>query len=79
MREGENMIRVENDFCGCAVPGYPCLGNSCPKRHVKHFYCDECGRETILYEIDGQQLCRECLTDCLIKDYDIVEGSEYYT
>lgn len=27
------MIMIENDSCGCAVPAYPCLGDSCLLRH----------------------------------------------
>ena len=67
------MVKTENDCCNCAVPAYPCLGDSCPKRHSKHFYCDECGDETVLYEYDGElQLCE----DCLLARFDVVNGNE---
>lgn len=61
------MVKVENDCCGCAVPGYPCRGESCSLRHVKHYYCDDCGNEIDieydnLYQYsDKEQLCEECL------------------
>lgn len=55
------MIRVENDCCGCAVPAYPCLGDSCPLRHSRHLYCDKCGDEVDkLYIIGNKELCDEC-------------------
>lgn len=56
------MIRTENDCCGCAVPAYPCLGDSCPLRHQKHYYCDSCGDEVDkLYRLDGEELCESCV------------------
>lgn len=62
------MVRVENDCCDCAVPGYPCRGSNCPLRHVKHYYCDSCGAEADLkymklYDYDGQELCVDCLLE----------------
>ena len=36
------MVTYENECCDCEVPAYPCLGSSCPNRHVKHYYCDDC-------------------------------------
>jgi hypothetical protein len=62
------MVRIENHCCDCAVPGYPCLGEACSRRHVRVFYCDKCkgeiGREDKVYksEIDGKDLCEECYT-----------------
>jgi ribosomal protein S27AE len=67
------MERIENDCCGCAVPAYPCIGNSCPLRNARHYYCDKCGNETILYHWDDRQLCAECV----IEQLDVVEGSEF--
>ena len=58
------MRRVENDCCGCAVPAYPCMGDSCPNRHVIHLYCDKCENETSnLYSYNGQELCESCLLE----------------
>lgn len=65
------MIRVENDCCDCAVPAYPCLGDSCPLRHQKHYYCDSCGDEVdkLYYGISGKELC----TDCALGELEVVE------
>ena len=49
---------IENECVGCDVP---CMGGGCPLRHVEHFYCDECGDETQLYDFDGQELCLDCI------------------
>lgn len=56
------MKRVEFQCCLCASPGYPCRGESCPRRHVEVYYCDECGEEIDgdVYE-DGDDLCEYCL------------------
>lgn len=61
------MRKVENDCCGCASPAYPCLGNSCPRRSVVHFYCDRCNEETELYHYEGEELCIECIEKSLEK------------
>lgn len=63
------MIRIENHCCDCAVPGYPCRGSSCPNRHVGVHYCDKCGEEIDeIYEVDGKELCEECLKEKFRKD-----------
>lgn len=66
------MRKVENECCGCAVPAYPCLGSSCPKRNVIHLYCDDCGEETQLYDYDGDELCK----DCILERLDLKEITE---
>lgn len=64
------MVTYENECCGCAVPGYPCVGSSCPNRHVKHYYCDECKNDVEkLYRFDGNELC----IDCIEKRLEVVE------
>lgn len=56
------MVRIENDCGGCAVSAYPCLGDSCPLRHSKHYYCDDCGDEVeTLYRFEGEELCIDCI------------------
>lgn len=65
------MKTYENECCGCDVPAYPCIGESCPLRKVPRWYCDECGDECQLYEYDGEELCIECIENRLEK----VEGS----
>lgn len=62
------MVTETNECMGCAVGGYPCRGDVCPYRHVKHYICDGCGQEVDikfdpLYEVDGEQLCEDCLLD----------------
>jgi len=57
------MIVVEDRCCDCAVPGYPCRGNSCRLRHYPAIYCDVCGceiSEDENHEFDGQDLCQDC-------------------
>lgn len=64
-------IRYENHCCDCAVPGYPCRGNSCSLRHVPVPYCDKCGYEIDggIYEADGyEDLCLDCLKEMFRKD-----------
>ncbi len=68
------MKRVENECVGCKELGLYCLGNSCPNINVARFYCDECGEEGILYHYYDKELCE----NCLIKEFDIVDGSDYY-
>lgn len=64
------MFKIEDQCCGCAVPGYPCLGPTCPNRNVKVYYCDKCGEELgdEIYEVDGEELCEGCLKDKFRKD-----------
>ena len=50
------MLKIENHCCDCAVPGYPCLGASCPNRQVEVHYCDVCGEEAE-YWAEGEDLC----------------------
>ena len=62
------MIRYENNCYGCATESYPCIGDSCPNRHVPVFVCDECGDEVDdLYEYGSEQLCADCVLERLDK------------
>lgn len=65
------MKKIENECVSC---GLPCLGNSCPNRNVIRFYCDRCGEEGKLYYYDSEEICKECL----LKEFDVVEGTEWY-
>ena len=57
-------IRYEDECCGCAVPGYPCLGSECPNRHVPHLYCDKCEDEVEeLYKTENGELCAICVLE----------------
>lgn len=56
------MIRYEDECCDCATPGYPCIGDSCPLKHVRRLYCDRCEFPAKkLYKYDSEELCEECL------------------
>lgn len=58
------MRTVENECCGCATPAYPCIGERCPRRHVTHYFCDDCGTEhelDELHDICGKELCLDCI------------------
>jgi hypothetical protein len=66
------MTRVENHCCDCAVPSYPCRGSACPLTRVKVSYCDKCDPKCHnpldeVYEVDGEELCEECLKDLFRK------------
>ena len=54
----------QNDCCDCAVPGYPCLGDSCSRRHAIYYKCDFCRTDDLIeddiVEIDGYKICKEC-------------------
>ena len=70
------MVKYENDCCGCSVPAYPCIGNSCSYRHVPYLICDDCGEEVEqgeLFEFDGEELC----IDCIKKRLDVVKPHDY--
>lgn len=57
------MVTRENDCCGCAVPGFPCIGSTCELLNYPHYYCDDCGGEVSegeLYWVDDEQLCGDC-------------------
>ena len=74
------MIRYENQCCDCAVPGYPCLGSSCPYVDVPVYYCDACDNEIHTgYEIDGDHYCEGCarqyINECF-KDLTLSEQAE---
>ena len=65
------MLKIEDHCCNCAVPGYPCIGNACPHKHVKVHYCDKCGEQIDeVYEVDGEELCEDCLKEMFLKEDD---------
>ena len=70
------MKQIENDCVGCAVPLYPCRGDSCSLRHVPHYYCDSCGYEfepeALYVNEDGEELC----TECFLSNYETVAQKE---
>lgn len=67
------MKRIENYCRSCASPGYPCMENDCPNRDVVVHYCDKCDPECHypleeVYEVDGKELCEDCLKKLFIKE-----------
>ena len=49
------MVRIENECVGCP-PEMGCIGNLCPYRNVRRYYCDKCGEEVeTLYYFDAQE------------------------
>jgi len=58
------MKKIENQCVGCP-PERGCMGSACPHRDVEVIYCDCCGCEIgdELYEVDGEDLCEDCLKD----------------
>lgn len=64
------MLKVEDRCCGCAAPGYPCVGNACPFKRARIYYCDKCGEEITdeVYEVDGKDLCEDCLKEMFSKE-----------
>lgn len=63
-------VRIENHCCDCATDYYPCRGSSCPMRHVEVYYCDKCKDQIDgdVYEVDGEDLCEECLLKMFRKE-----------
>ena len=63
------MRRIENQCFDCATDSYPCLGENCPNRNVLVYYCDQCDCEIEgdVYEVEGNELCEDCLKDMFKK------------
>lgn len=50
-----------NECCGCAVPGYPCLGSSCPNRNVPRWKCETCGEDDLNEDdMHDDEMCNKC-------------------
>lgn len=64
------MVEYEDECVGCPPE------MSCPNMNVPHYYCDECGDETTLYQYGDLQLCEKCLMEYIKDEYKIVEGSK---
>lgn len=59
------MVKTENQCVGCPTE-MGCMGSACPHRNVEVVYCDHCGDEIDrdeVYEVDGEDLCENCLKD----------------
>ena len=71
------MIKYENHCCDCAVPGYPCMGNSCPYVNVSVHYCDICNDDTYAeYDIEGEHYCKEHAIEYLKEVFEDLTISE---
>lgn len=62
------MKQIENQCVGCPSER-GCLGDGCPNRNVEVYYCDQCGYEIEddVYEVDGEDLCEDCLKNTFKK------------
>lgn len=71
------MIKYENHCCDCAVPAYPCIGDSCPRMNVPVYYCDcyDCDNHAE-YDIDGDHYCKDCAKTYLKEVFDDLTLSE---
>lgn len=60
------MMMIRNECCDCATGTYPCLGETCSRRHVHYLVCDRCHSDENerLYSINGEELCEMCLEEC---------------
>lgn len=71
------MIRYENHCCGCAVPAYPCIGDSCPYVNVPVRYCDYCDKDSYAkYDIEGEHYCEDCAKKYLKEVFNDLTLSE---
>ena len=52
------MITYSNECVDC---GLPCLGSSCPYRNVPHYYCDNCGKELVLFAFSNEEISEDCV------------------
>jgi len=58
------MVKIENWCVGCRDIGLPCMGSSCPNRHVEVHYCDKCGEELESwnwYNSGRFEYCNDCI------------------
>ena len=71
------MIKYENHCCDCAVPGYPCIGSSCPYVNVPVAYCDTCNNDIYAeYNIEGEHYCKKHAKEYLKEVFENLTISE---
>lgn len=73
------MYYETNECCGCAVPGYPCVGDSCPLRHTPHYNCDICDEpieDDNAYSDGFNHYCEGCYIEmlCEFEEIDCVRS-----
>ena len=63
------MEKMFNECVGCTDLGKPCIGLHCPNRNVLRVFCDRCGEELgDIYDVDGEELCEDCLKAMFIRE-----------
>lgn len=64
------MIKKENLCVDCTALGMPCRGSACPYHKPEEVHvCDQCGDVLDdVYEVDGEELCEDCLKEMFRKD-----------
>ena len=63
------MLKIENHCVGCTDLGLHCIGSHCRNRNVEVHYCDKCDCEIDeIYEVDGEELCEDCLKEMFKKE-----------
>lgn len=66
------MRKLISECVGCC--SLPCLGMTCPNVDIPVFYCDVCNQEIDssdgVYEVEGKDLCLECLKNKFEKEYE---------
>lgn len=57
------MVKITDECCDCGAS--PCLGDNCPNKSIKRFWCDNCSEEVdkLYYGFFGRELCAECALD----------------
>ena len=65
------MLEYRDECHGCSVPGYPCIGDSCSHKNVPRYFCDVCGVEEDVYEVENiGDLCSKHLEIYLQESFD---------
>ena len=71
------MIRYENHCCDCAVPGYPCIGDSCHYVNVPVYYCDSCNDWALAqYDVEDNHYCEKHAKEYMKKIFEELTLSE---
>lgn len=69
------MIQTENHCIGCPKD-IGCIGTACRYVNVVVCYCDECGNDEAIYEINGQDFCANCVEEYLKNVFDSLSITE---
>lgn len=69
------MISYEDECVGCP-PEMGCLGDSCPNRNVKRFYCDWCEEgfsPTDLRYYNNKYICKDCYLEQIEEKWESMD------